>query len=176
MSFNHGVRNTRGAHNNFELDQVKNLIHLHNHHLFTILETKLNPNLTSWPRNFINPYWKLPPNLNDALYRRILVVLNPLTFTLSPINSTWQIIHFHAIHIPSSACFYLSIIYANNSVTSRYQLLNFLPSLRQDTHPWLAIGNSSNIVLSCVIEKVEFLWLLGMLCLLMLLFLIPLYF
>lgn len=57
-----------------------------------------------------------------------MVVHDPLIFTLSPILVSKQFIHYHVIHLPTKTSFYITVVYADNSIASRQLFLTlFLP-------------------------------------------------
>lgn len=141
-----GAWNIRGAHLDIKLDQMKMLIREHNLPLLSISETKLNAMLSCRAARYINPSWKFIDNLSHAPYDRFLVVYNPSIYLLSPIISTNQLIHSSILHIPSSTSFYITFIYASNSVPQRTLL--FIPHFRQDSHPWLVLGDFNSFYLA----------------------------
>jgi hypothetical protein len=133
--------NIRGAHSNLKLDQVKCIISEFNICLFGLLETKLNHSLSQKASSYINPQWSFHHNLESASYGRILVIYDSSFLTLTPILSTRQFIHFHVHVSQNQSTFYLTFVYADNSVNSRNALLNALPPLRQSSHPWIVLGD-----------------------------------
>lgn len=140
--------NIRGAHQDFKLDQIKQLIQLHNLSLISISETKLNSTLSSRAAHYINPAWNYLDNLTFAPYGRILILYNPSIYSLTHILSTNQLIYTRITHIPTSTPFFCTFIYAENSVAHRQHLFNLLPHFRQESHPWLVVGDFNSSYLS----------------------------
>jgi len=105
------------------------------------LETKLNHQLTISAARSINPVWILSYNFGEAPYGLIIVLHNPFIFSLLVILSTRQAIHHHVTFIPSHLSFYLTVVFADNSIDSRQNLFNLLPAFRQESHPWLVLGD-----------------------------------
>lgn len=136
-----GAWNIRGAHQVIKQDQCKQLISTHQLAVLAVLETKLNLAISIKAAEYINPRWKFIHNHNEATYGRILILYNPNLVQLSPILSTPQLIHCHALDINEQSTFYVSFVYAYNSVNARESLLSVIPSLRQNTHPWLILGD-----------------------------------
>lgn len=141
MSYNFCAWNIRGTHNFLKLDQVKKLISTHQLSIFAILETKLDLPLTIAAAKYVNPSWTLSHNLPEASYGRIMVLHNPNVLSLDLILSTPQLMHFHAKILNPISSFYISVVYAANSPHIRQNLFNLLPALRQDTHPWVVLGD-----------------------------------
>lgn len=133
--------NIKDAQNPMKLDNVKTLIHAHSIKIVATLETKLSLPLSLKAATYINPTYKLNHNFDEAPYGRILIVHDPYIYTLNPILSTSQIIHLQAFSLPDNLSFHLTFIYANNVVASRQNLLNTLPSLRQDSYHLLVLGD-----------------------------------
>ena len=136
-----GFWNIRGAHLEIKLVQAKQIISDNNLGIFGILETKLNFDLTLKAANLINPHWSVHHNLVEAPYGRIMVLSDPTFYTLTPIISHKQFIHFHALHLPTTTSFYLTFIYGENHVAARQDMLNYLPHLRQETYPLFVLGD-----------------------------------
>lgn len=124
-----------------KLVQAKRIISDNKLGIFGILETKLNLDFTLKAVKLINPLWSVHHNLVEAPYGRIMVISDPTIYTLTPIVSHKQFIHFHAMHIPSTTTFYLTFIYGGNHVAARQEMLNYLPHFRQETHPWFVLGD-----------------------------------
>lgn len=141
MTHNFAIWNIRGAHSSNKLEQVKYLINHHNVSFFAILKTKLNEPLPVKAARYINPSWNLYHNLDQASYGRIMIIHDLLVMSLSSVLSTDQVMHLHAKLKNSSTSFYISIVYAHNSVNSIQTFLNLLPAFRQNSHPWLVFGD-----------------------------------
>lgn len=141
MQSNIAAWNIRGAHKPMKQDQIKNLIHDHNLSLLSISETKLNPLLSSKASSYINPSWFFVTNHDPAPYGRLMVIYDPSVFILTPIIIHRQFIHAKVHHIPSKMSLYMTFVYASNISNERQSLLDYLPHFRQNTHPWLVIGD-----------------------------------
>jgi hypothetical protein len=136
-----GAWNIRGGHNIIKLDQCKHLIASNNLSILAVLETKLNLPLTLKAAEYINKEWKLIHNLSNSPFGRIMILFNPLHIYLTSLLSTDQMIHCHARDINDNSSYYITFVYAANSANARKTLHAVIPSLRQNTHPWLIIGD-----------------------------------
>jgi hypothetical protein len=141
MMVNIGVWNIRGGHHVIKLDQCRDLICAHQLSIIAMLETKLNHDLTIKAANYIRPAWNYVHNLDEAEYGRILILYNPLHVHINPILSTPQMIHCHAKSVYDNTSFYITFVYALNSVSGRAKLFDIIPALRQNSHPWLLSGD-----------------------------------
>jgi hypothetical protein len=143
-----GFWNVRGANSIDKQLEISNLISTHNIQLMAISETKLNHNTTQHAHSIIRHNWSSIHNLSQAPFGRLLILWNPLIYSLSPITVHRQFIHSEILHIPSSTSFILTTVYAVNNATQRQIFLDILPSLQQSNLPWICLGDWNCMQLS----------------------------
>jgi endonuclease/exonuclease/phosphatase family metal-dependent hydrolase len=140
--------NIRGANLSSKQVDIKNLIFGNNIQIMCISETKLDTQASLKARNLIAPSWLYDDNFLEANHGRLLTLWNPIFFKLSRLNASDQFIHYLCLHLPSNVSFHLTSVYAHNSLSLRQDFLNFLPSLKSDSTPWLIGGDFNSMYAS----------------------------
>ena len=143
--------NIRGFNKPLKQNGVKSFIKKHQVDVMGVLETKLN--LDKLARVLKNKFqgWVQINNFDTHAAGRILLLWNPMTVDVQPLDISPQIIHCCVKCKVTSSCFYLSFVYGLHSVISRRQLWSNISSFAQQcVGPWTLLGD-----FNCVLNDSE---------------------
>ncbi|GFZ04425.1 hypothetical protein Acr_16g0010490 [Actinidia rufa] len=113
-----------------------------------LMETKLNHQSLDWMARSKLVGWRVVDNFSHHPNGRILVIWKEDLAQLDVIQATNQVIHYLVTCKITAISFYISYVYAFNTVVERHPLWHNLCRFRFSQNPWILLGDFNNVLSS----------------------------